>query len=222
MKLPREPLAVVFDLDGTLIDSETLVREAHFDACAQLGYGMSDEQFLSLVGLHREANDTQLKRLYGDDFPLDEFIAATRAHVGERVAPLKPGAIELMDALDEAALPYGLATSSRRPWVDRHFAAHALAHRFRAIVTRLDCIEGKPHPEPYLKAAAALGVAPPHVLALEDSHAGVRSAHAAGCMTVMIPDLLTADEEIRRKVLGIAASLHEIVELIGARALRRA
>ena len=187
MSLPCKPLAVVFDLDGTLIDSEALVREAHFAACDQLGYAMSEAQFLSLVGLHREANDIQLRRFYGDDFPLEDFIAATRAHVGERVARLKPGAVELMDALDEIRLPYGLATSSRRPWVDRHFAAHGLTQRFSAIVTRLDCTDSKPPPEPYLKASALLGAAPEHVLALEDSHAGVISAHAAGCMTVMIP-----------------------------------
>jgi len=216
MKLPRKPLAVVFDLDGTLIDSEALVREAHFAACAKLGYAMSDAQFLSLVGLHREANDAQLKQFFGADFPLEDFIAATRAHVGERVAPLKPGAVELMDALDELALPFGLATSSRRPWVERHFAAHRLAHRFRAVVTRQDCTDGKPHPEPYLKAAAALGAAPHDTLALEDSHAGVRSACAAGCMTVMVPDLLPADEEMQAKALRVVASLHEVVELISA------
>lgn len=217
MHLPRKPLAVVFDLDGTLIDSEALVREAHFAACDKLGYAMSDEQFLSLVGLHREANDIQLRGFYGEDFPLDDFIAATRAHVGDRVAPLKPGAIELMDALDEMAVPFGLATSSRRPWVDRHFAAHRLAHRFRAVVTRQDCVDGKPHPEPYLNAARLLGAAPGDVLALEDSPTGVRAAHAAGCMTVMIPDLLQADEEIRGKVLRVATSLHDVLDLIGAR-----
>ena len=216
MKLPRQPLAVVFDLDGTLIDSEALVREAHFAACDQFGYAMSDAQFLSLVGMHREANDALLKQFYGEHFPLEDFIAATRAHVGDRTAALKPGALELMDALDEMALPYGLATSSRPPWVDRHFAAHGLTNRFRAVVTRLDCVEGKPHPEPYIKAAAALGAAPEFTLALEDSHPGVRSAHAAGCMTVMIPDLLPANEEMRAKA-HVAGSLHEITGLIGAR-----
>lgn len=216
MTLPFLPQAVVFDLDGTLIDSEALVREAHFAACAKLGVEMSDAQFLSLVGLHREANDVQLKRYYGEDFPLEDFIAATRAHVGDRVAPLKPGAVELMDALDAMDLPYGVATSSRRPWVDRHFAAHGLSQRFRAIVTRLDCTDGKPHPEPYLKAAALLGAPPARVLALEDSHAGVCSAHAAGCMTIMIPDLLPANSEMRAKALSIAASLHEVRELLGA------
>ncbi len=213
MTLARTPLAVVFDLDGTLIDSEALVKEAHFAACGQLGFTMSEAQFLSLVGMHREANDLQLRRYYGDDFPLEDFILATRAHVGERVAPLKPGALELMDALDAAALPYGLATSSRRPWVERHFAAHGLTPRFRAVVTRQDCVEGKPHPEPYLNATRLLGVAPQNALALEDSHAGVRAAHAAGCMTVMVPDLLAPDEEMHAKsrVLG---SLYEVLDLL--------
>jgi HAD superfamily hydrolase (TIGR01509 family) len=213
LKLPRKPAAVVFDLDGTLIDSEALVKEAHFAACAELGVTMTDAQFLALVGMHREANDLQLKSYYGRDFPLDVFIAATRAHVGDRVAPLKAGAAELMDALDELALPFGLATSSRRPWVEKHFAAHGLASRFRAVVTRQDCLEGKPHPEPYLNASRLLGAAPESVLALEDSYAGVSSAHAAGCMTIMIPDLLAPDDAMRSKA-SILNSLHEVAALL--------
>lgn len=213
MTLPRKPRAVVFDLDGTLIDSEALVKEAHFAACADLGVTMTDAQFLSLVGLHREANDLQLKGYYGDDFPLEHFIGLTRAHVGDRVAPLKAGAVELMDALDELSLPFGLATSSRRPWVDKHFAAHALTPRFRAVVTRQDVIEGKPHPEPYLHASKLLGFAPGDVLALEDSYAGVSSAHAAGCMTVMVPDLLAPNDDTRAKAL-VMTSLHDIRAII--------
>lgn len=213
MTLPRRPLGVVFDLDGTLIDSEALVREAHFAACHALGYTMSDAQFLSLVGMHREANDLQLRAYYGDDFPLDRFIEATRAHVGERAAPLKAGALELMDVLDALGAPFALATSSRRPWVERHFAAYDLDRRFRAVVTRQDVENGKPDPEPYLKASAALGLAPMQVLALEDSHAGVRSAHGAGCMTVMIPDLLSPDDEMRAKAL-VLASLDDVRALL--------
>ena len=213
MKLPRKPCAVVFDLDGTLIDSEALVKEAHFAACADLGVTMTDAQFLSLVGLHREANDLQLKGYYGEDFPLEHFIGLTRAHVGDRVAPLKTGAVELMDALDEIALPFALATSSRRPWVDKHFSAHRLGTRFRAVVTRQDVIEGKPHPEPYLCASKLLGAEPQNVLALEDSYAGVTSAHAAGCMTVMVPDLLLATDDMRAKAL-VVVSLTDVRALI--------
>jgi HAD superfamily hydrolase (TIGR01509 family) len=211
--LPRKPRAVVFDLDGTLIDSEALVKEAHFAACKSLGFAMSDAQFLALVGMHREANDVQLKAYYGDDFPLEDFIIHTRAHIGDRVAPLKAGALELMDRLDALALPFGLATSSRAPWVKKHFAAHGLTERFRAVVTRQDCAEGKPHPEPYLTASHLLGAAAENVLAIEDSPVGVCSAHAAGCMTVMIPDLLPADDEVRKKAL-VLASLRDVFALL--------
>jgi HAD superfamily hydrolase (TIGR01509 family) len=213
LSLPRRPRAVVFDLDGTLIDSEALVKEAHFAASKQMGVTMSEAQFLALVGMHREANDVQLRSYYGDDFPLDEFIAKTRAHVGDRVAPLKAGALELMQTLDELALPFALATSSRRPWVDRHFAAHGLHERFRAVVTRQDCIEGKPHPEPYLNASRLLGAAPSDVLALEDSYAGVESAHAAGCMTVMVPDLLLPTELECERAL-VLTSLKDVAPLL--------
>jgi HAD superfamily hydrolase (TIGR01509 family) len=119
-----------------------------------------------------------------------------------------------MDALDDLDLPYGLATSSHRQWVDRHFSAYRLARRFRAVVTRNDVARMKPDPEPYLKAAAALGAAPIDVLALEDSHAGVCSAHAAGCMTVMAPDLMAPDDEMREKAVRIVDSLHDVRMLL--------
>jgi HAD superfamily hydrolase (TIGR01509 family) len=212
MNLSR-PRAVIFDLDGTLIDSEALVKDAHFAACAELGFAMTDAQFLSLVGMHREANDAQLKAMYGADFPLERFIARTRAHVGDRVAPLKPGAREVMEAVEDLGLPLGLATSSRRPWVEKHFAAHQLEPRFRAVVTRQDCVEGKPHPEPYLNASRLLSTAPSDVLALEDSYAGVQSAHTAGCVTIMIPDLLAPTDEMHAKA-RVVPSLYDVLTLL--------
>lgn len=215
MSLPRRPRAVVFDLDGTLIDSEALVREAYLAACERFGVAMSDAQFLALVGAHKQANDEALRAYYGADFPVETFREAARDFIGERAAPLKPGARELMNALDALGAPFALATSSHRPWVGRHFAAHGLSNRFAAIVTREDVVNGKPAPEPYIKASAALGHAPADVLALEDSHVGVRSAHGAGCMTIMIPDLLGADEEMHAKAL-VLATLHDVRALISS------
>jgi HAD superfamily hydrolase (TIGR01509 family) len=213
LKLPRPPQAIVFDLDGTLIDSEALVQRAYFSAAPSFGIDLSDDHFLSLVGLSRDANDARLRMLYGANFPLTDFYAAVHGHVGETPAALKPGAIELLDKLDALDLPYALATSSQRPWVDRHFAAHGLTDRFRAIVSRGDVVNSKPHPEPYLKAVATLGAPANATLALEDSFAGITSAHAAGLMTVMIPDLLKADEDMRAKASLIATSLHDVALL---------
>ncbi|HVY84205.1 MAG TPA: HAD family phosphatase [Caulobacterales bacterium] len=211
MSLPRKPVAAVFDLDGTLIDSEALVRGGYLAAAPRFGIEMTDEHFLSFVGLHRDANDARLRTLYGKDFPLDDFYAQVRAHIGDAPAPLKPGALDVLNRLDTLAVPYALATSSQRPWVDRHFEHYDLARRFRAIIARGDVEHGKPHPEPYIKAAAALGAAPEFTLAVEDSHAGVASAHAAGLMTVMVPDLLPATDEMRAKALRVLGSLNEIV-----------
>lgn len=213
MSLPRRPKAVVFDLDGTLIDSEALVKEAWLVASGKLGVTLTEPQFLSFIGMHREHNEAQLRSFYGADFPVETFYAFAHAHVGERIAPLKAGAIELMAALDQSALPFALATSSRREWVERSFKEHGLTNRFQAIVARQDVINGKPDPEPYLKASQLLGHAPMDVLALEDSYAGVTSAHAAGCMTVMIPDLLAADDEMHAKAI-VVSSLHEVRALL--------
>jgi len=211
--LPRRPLGAVLDLDGTLIDSESLVREAYFDSCRDLGVSISDTQFLTLVGKNRDDNDAMLREFFGADFPLQQLHEANRCYIGERTAPLKPGAPELLEALARMRAPIALATSSGPAWVERHFTAHQLTHRFLAIVTRVDCERGKPHPEPYERACRALGLAPATALAVEDSHTGVRSAHAAGCMVVMAPDLQTPDDEMREKAL-IVGSLHDVVAML--------
>ena len=208
--LPRTPTAVAIDLDGTLIDSEALIQEAYCAVAPAVGVSMSEEQFLSLVGLHRAANDEQMRKLYGEDFPLERFYTAARAYIGDRIAPLKTGAKELMDELEAHRIPRALVTSSAGLWVERHLAAHALTDRLHAIITRADVVNGKPHPEPYLKAAAAMNVEPCHALALEDSYAGVRSAHAAGFMTVMVPDLLQPSDEMLSQTVAVISSLREL------------
>ncbi len=214
--LPRRPKAVVFDLDGTLIDSERLVKAAYLAQCEAFGVEMSDAHFLSLVGLHREANDARLRDLFGADFPLLKFYEGITAHIGDGVAELKPGAVELFGVVRDRALPVGLATSSGPGWVERHFAAHSLHERFGVIVTRDDVTNRKPHPEPYLKAAELLGVAPGDVLAVEDSPTGLRSASAAGMMAVLAPDLIVPDDETRALALCVVETLHDVVAMIEA------
>jgi beta-phosphoglucomutase-like phosphatase (HAD superfamily) len=92
----------------------------------------------------------------------------------------------------------------------------AIIDFFAALVTRTDVTHGKPHPESFLKAAAALGVQPSNCLALEDSHNGVRAAAAAGMATVMIPDMLPPTDEMRTLCAGILPSLSDVAELVRA------
>jgi HAD superfamily hydrolase (TIGR01509 family) len=213
-RLPRRPKAVVFDLDGTLIDSEALVLDAYMAAANAHRVPFTHEQFLTLVGHNREVSERRMLEYFGADFPMADFYASVAAHVGDRHAPLKPGALELMDRLDAMRAPFALATSSGRGWVDKHFTAHRLGQRFRAVVTRDDVKSGKPHPEPYLKASTALSHAPADILAIEDSPTGLRSAHAAGLMAILIPDLIVPDDETRGLATHVGASLHDVLEML--------
>lgn len=130
--------------------------------------------------------------------------------------PLKPGAIELLDVLDELKLPRAIATSSWPVTVQHHLAAHGLVDRFDAIAAHGDYAASKPAPDPFLKAAGRLGVAPRSCLALEDSHSGIRSASSAGMMTIMVPDLLEPTDEIRGLCSFVVRDLHEVARLVRA------
>ena len=213
-RLPRRPKAVVFDLDGTLIDSEALVLEAYMAAADRHGVPFTHAQFLTLVGRHRQHSEMKMREYFGAAFPLEAFYATVGEFFGDRSAPLKPGVGALLDRLDASARPYALATSSGPGWVNKHFAAHNLAERFRGVVTREDVTHGKPHPEPYLKASTILGHRPHDVLAIEDSPTGVASAHAAGLMTIMAPDLIQPDEETRGRALHVVKSLDDVLGLL--------
>lgn len=190
------------------------MKESYFAAAPRFDIPLSDDHFHSFVGKHRDASAALMLEYFGENFPVEAFYAEVSAHIGDRAAPLKPGVLEVLAHLERERTPFALVTSSGRPWVDKHFAAHGLTGRFQAIVTRQDVSQGKPHPEPYLKAALSLGVAPAALLAIEDSPTGVEAAHAAGLMTVMVPDLLPPTEACRARALGVARSLRDVLEAV--------
>jgi HAD superfamily hydrolase (TIGR01509 family) len=200
-------------MDGLLLDTETLYQEALVLAAAEGGHEVVQEVFNRTVGLPWAQSRTLLLSHFGETFPVDEFQETWVRHfwvIAETRLELKPGALELLDTLDRLGLPCAIATSSSRRTVDRHLAAHNLLGRFNEIVGHGDYERGKPAPDPFLKAAERLGVEPRSCLALEDSHNGVRSASAAGMMTVMVPDLLEPTAEIRGLCSFVARDLHEV------------
>ena len=217
MTLPYRPSAVIFDMDGLLFDTEALWQEALLSAAAEAGREVPDEVYNSSIGVRRSQCGPVFRSHFGEDFPFEEFHASWRRHfwlIAENKLALKPGAPELLDALDQLSLPRAIATSSSRATVERHLGAHGLTHRFHEIVCRGDYEHGKPAPDPFLKAAERLGVEPRSCLALEDSHVGVRSAAAAGMMTVMVPDLLDPTEELRGLCILVARDLNQVRELV--------
>jgi HAD superfamily hydrolase (TIGR01509 family) len=219
MVFPRPIKAVVFDMDGLLIDSEGLVREGMLKAATELGYDMPIPLCASMIGLP-EANGIQkIRDYFGPDFPLERYLTEERRQINLLLAEgiaLKTGVLEILDHLDALGLPRAVATSSSRRSAREHLTHNGVYGRFTAIVAREDVERHKPNPDPFLKAASLLGVEPKDCLALEDSHNGVRAAHAAGMMTVMVPDLLEPTDEMHDKCVAIAESLHHVVELVGA------
>ena len=188
--------------------------QAYMAAADKHGVPFTHAQFLSLVGRHRQHSEMKMREYFGETFPLETFYATVGEFFGDKAAPLKPGALALFGRLEADRVPFALATSSGPGWVNKHFAAHDLAHRFWGVVTREDVEHGKPHPEPYLKASIMLGFHPHDVLAIEDSPTGVASAHAAGLMTVMVPDLIQPDEETRAKTVHVGQSLADVMSLL--------
>ena len=209
--------SVVFDMDGLLFDSETLYQEAGVLAAAEAGHLIAVEVLNQTIGLQWSQSRTVILGHLGPDFPVDAFQEAWVRHfwvIAETRLALKPGVLELLDTLDELRLPRAIATSSSHQTVDRHLKAHDLAWRFDEIVGRGDYENSKPEPDPFLKAAERLRVGPRLCLALEDPHNGIRSASAAGMMTIMVPDLLPPTEELMGLCTMVARDLFEVREAI--------
>ena len=215
MSLPRTVQAVCFDMDGLLVDSEGVYHRVMTELALSMGHDVAPAVFLSMIGTTAEAAIEIMLEACGPDFDVQGFEQEVERRVSANGIPLKAGVVELMDVLDDAGLPYALVTNSSREAIEERVTPHGLIGRFAALVFRGEAPRGKPHPDPYLLAAKQMGIAPEHCLALEDSYNGVRAAHAAGMMTIMVPDLLEGTEEMRGLAHRVEASLHNVCRLVG-------
>lgn len=215
--LPFLPQAVVFDMDGLLIESERLYRDSFLAASDEGGHGMKVETYQKVCGSPWDVITGTIFADYGADFPIDSFRDAWLRHLGVMMADgvaLKPGVIDILDLLDRLDIRRAIATSSRHDSVTRHLGPHDLLRRFDTIVARGDYTEPKPAPMPYLTAARWLSLDPGRCLALEDSYSGVRSATSAGMLTIMVPDVAPPTEEMREKCVAVASDLHAVASLL--------
>ncbi|MFM7656646.1 MAG: HAD family hydrolase [Paracoccaceae bacterium] len=180
--------ALLFDLDGTLIDTETVAMATGMAAFAALGHPVGPEFMQRLVGVDLPT----AAGIIGAALPTLDHAALQhhwhRAFVAEidRDLPLKPGALELLSARHR---PMALVTSSGHDEAHHKLRRTGLHAYFDVVVTLADVTSPKPAPQPYLLAASRLGVAPDRCLAFEDSETGAEAAHRAGCTVVQVPDV---------------------------------
>ena len=209
---------IVFDVDGVLFDTEQLSRQIWETVSTEFGYPQVGQRYLEFVGNNRTDTFEKLERYFGPDFPKETFLLTCserlQKHVEEYGVPLKPGVHEILDFLSAQHIPIALATSTGQQRTQRRMDLSGLAHYFCAMITGDQVTHSKPHPEIYQMACEQLHLAPPHVLAIEDSKNGILSASGAGMQVAMVPDLIPPTQQLDALLTCRCASLLELKDWI--------
>jgi HAD superfamily hydrolase (TIGR01509 family) len=187
-------------MDGTLVGTEPYWIASEFDLAERYGAPWSREHALNLVGKDLLVAGRYIRDHMGIELTpeaiVDALLDGVVARVREQV-PWRPGALDVLALLRDAHVPCGLVTMSYQRFV-APILEHLPPETFRAVVTGDSILQGKPHPEPYLTAAAALGVRPEDCVAIEDSTTGVMSAESAGCRVLVVPNHVAVADGPRR------------------------
>ncbi|HAI47592.1 MAG TPA: HAD family phosphatase [Stenotrophomonas sp.] len=214
--LPFLPDAVIFDMDGLMIDSERVSIACWSQAARELQVPIEEGFWLGLVGL----GDRDCERLLLQHIDAGQVAALfarchdlyeARTHAG---LPLRPGIVALLELLRAHDVPRAVATSTRQPRASRKLQSCGLLPFFDTVVTSSDVAHPKPAPDIYLLAAQKLGKDPVRCLALEDSPAGIRAAVGAGMTAIQVPDLVHPDEDLRalgHRIVDSLADAHTLL-----------
>ncbi|MCM1044488.1 MAG: HAD family phosphatase [Candidatus Gastranaerophilales bacterium] len=210
--------AVLFDMDGTLIDTERYYRIFWPKALAAFGYSMTDEQALSMRSLGRPFAPERLREWFGGALDYQAVRAKRKELMEEALARdgirVKPGAEALLALLREKGIPAAVVTATDRERAEHYLAQTGLASYFDRVISATQVREGKPSPDIYLYACGQLGLPPAVCWAVEDSPNGILSAYRAGCKVIMVPDQTRPDEELLACLYACVPTLEEIKGLV--------
>ena len=214
----KKPIrAVIFDLDGTLTDTEKYFQTAWAEAGARMGCELDRQKTLALRSLGMPFVDEQLKAWFGDSCRTAEMKALCHgifnSIVMENGVQLKPGAEELLAWLKAKCIVIALATAGSAERAEKQLNETGVIGYFDKIISSNMVSRGKPAPDTYLHACRVLGVRPEEAIAVEDSPNGIKSAHAAGCGVIMVPDQAEPDWEIKPMLFARVSSLSDIIGL---------
>lgn len=217
--------AVIFDMDGLLLDTERLSLATFMQACEQCGFEPKRDVYLDCVGSNREKTRQILLDGHGEAFPLDavceDWDKNYRRVTLEQPIPVKTGAKELLQFLSGTHVKIGLATSTQKAMAVKKLLNASIEHYFEFILGGDQVSQGKPHPEIYRKVAAQFNVSPENCLAFEDSNTGVKSAYNAGMNVIQVPDLVEPSAEVKAFNHLVVSSLDEVSKLFNERSSAR-
>lgn len=207
--------SVIFDMDGTIFNTEHIYFECYRKAAAEMGLDFTFELFAQGVGISREEANKFIKQYFGQQTDTEHLQNRTYELVEEYLQrggeiPFMPGAQEVLAFFYKRGLRLGLASSNMRRWVDFYLEKKELSHYFCAITTCEDVTHLKPNPEVYLRTAAKLGEDPRNCLVFEDSVAGATAAIHAQMRTCMVPNIKQPDSFVRQHAFKIYKSLVEV------------
>ena len=214
----REVLGVLFDMDGVVIDTETLFARFWIEAAHALGYPMTREQALQLRSLSTVTGQPKMESFFGPGVSYDEIrnkrVELMDAWIEVHGVEEKKGIRELLAHLKEKGIPCAITSSSPLPVIRKHLTSLGLIDGFTALCSGRDLERGKPAPDIYLHGAERIGVPPENCLAIEDSPAGIESAWRAGCMAIIVPDQDQPDDTTLSRSFAKADSLLDVIELV--------
>ncbi len=208
--------AVIFDMDGLMLDTEPLYRIAWKQASAECGFDLTDEIYKKLVGRSRKDGFEALAEAFGPEFSLQKFQACVQIREANAFSgapiPKKPGLDSLLTFLEARNIPKAVATSTERHRALPTLNSAGLLHRFETVVTGDEVARGKPFPDIFLLTAERLGVEPAACLVLEDAESGVVAASNAGMQVYMVPDLVPPSNATRQLAQGVFTSLADVLK----------
>lgn len=212
--------AIIFDMDGLVLDSETGYFAAWQQAAAEMGYSLDEQFCTSLSGTHGPLISQRLIAHCGAAFDIQRFYALSSHYwlqqVQQQGIPVKRGFFLLLQRIRDLKLTFCLATNSRRQDAEICLNYAGLSEVFSCMITRDDVKTPKPAPDVFLKAADALGFASKDCLVLEDSPVGVAAAVAANCSCIYVPSYLPADEQAARLADRVLTDLIQVADFISA------
>lgn len=208
--------AIIFDMDGLMIDTERLALKAWQLAGADFGFPISEDIFITMVGRNRKDSDRTLVEIFGSDFPVhvvrDRYRTYLDSWIAEGGLSVKSGLLELLGFLDKISMPKAVATSTEYERAVHKLSLTNLLDRFPVVIAGDQIEKGKPAPDIFLAAAAQLGALPEDCLVLEDSDAGIQAAYDAGMTPVMIPDMKPPSAQslaLVHKIFGELGEFHD-------------